>query len=138
PAPAQIAGLNGVSAVAAGFAHSMALKSDGTVWAWGFNHYGQLGPGAGSGSSNANPTPQQVSGLSGVIAIAAGCNHSLALKSDGTVWAWGYNVYGQLGNSANNGTDNPNPTPTLVSGLSGVIAIAGGGNHSLALKSDGT
>jgi large repetitive protein len=79
-------------------------------------------------------TPVQVSGLSGVVAIAGGYFHSLALKSDWTVWAWGYNLYGELGN----GTTTQSDTPVQVSGLSGVVAIAGGDYLSLALVSPNT
>src|SRR2546428_613650 len=83
--------------IAAGNYHSLALKSDGTVWAWGMNLYGQLGDGTNTGSN----VPVQVSSLTGIIAIGGGYGHSLALKSDGTVWAWGYNSTGQLGNGTN-------------------------------------
>ena len=117
--------------ISGGGYHSLALKKDGTVWAWGHNEYGQLGDGT---QTLGRLTPVQVSGLSGVIAIAAGEYHSLALKSDGTVWAWGGNYEGQLGD----GTTNNKLTPVQVSGLSGVIAIAASYRHSLALKSDGT
>jgi len=110
--------------------HTMALKSDGTVWAWGYNGSGQLG----DGSTTDRYTPVEVSGLSGVMDIAAGDSHSLALKSDGTVWAWGYNGSGQLGD----GSTTDRYTPVEVSGLSGVMDIAAGDSHSLALKSDGT
>jgi alpha-tubulin suppressor-like RCC1 family protein len=128
--PVQVSGLTGVITVAAGYQHSLALRSDGTVWAWGFNGNGQLGDNSTTDSS----VPVQVIGLTGVTAIAAGGYHSLALKSDGTVWAWGRNDYGQLGD----GTTSNHPTPVQVSGLTGAVAIAGGGFHSLALKSDGS
>jgi len=129
--PVQASGLTGVVAIAAGGAHSLALKSDGTVWAWGLNGNGQLG----DGSATNRLTPVPVSGLSAVMAIACGGYHSLALKSDGTVWAWGYNAFGELGD----GTATSRLTPIAVSGLTGVVAIAAdGGNHSMALKSDGT
>ena len=72
--------------------HSLTLKTDGTVWAWGYNRYG-----LGSGTMTSSYTPVRVSVLSGVIAIATGKEHSLALNSDGTVQAWGNNNYGQLG-----------------------------------------
>jgi alpha-tubulin suppressor-like RCC1 family protein len=127
-------------AIAAGGAHSLALKSDGTVWAWGYNGYGQLGD--GTTSSRSLPVP--VSGLSGVTAIAAGNNgyittHSLALKSDGTVWAWGYNNYGQLGDNSTTARNSPTQVLSAVGQpFTSVTAIAAGGGHSLALKADGT
>jgi len=129
--PVQVSNLTDVVAIAAGNYHSLALKSDGTVWAWGQNNYGQLGDGT---MNNERRTPVQVSNLTDVVAIAAGDNHSLALKSDGTVWAWGRNDFGQLGD----GTSSNRSTPVQVSNLTGVVAIAAGYYHSLALKSNGT
>jgi alpha-tubulin suppressor-like RCC1 family protein len=76
----------------------------------------------------------QVSNLTGVTAIAGGYGDSLVLQSDGSVWAWGYDQEGQLGN----GTTTGSSIPVLVSNLSGVTAIAGGGSQSLAVKRDGT
>jgi alpha-tubulin suppressor-like RCC1 family protein len=131
PAPTQIC-LSNVIAVAAGDSESMALKSDGTVWVWGYNGNGQLG--IGTTSPLQQTTPVQVNGLSGVLAIAAGNGNSLVLKGDGTVWGWGYNLDGRLGN----GTTTSSTTPVQASGLSGVIAIAAGDGVSLALKSDGS
>jgi alpha-tubulin suppressor-like RCC1 family protein len=92
--PAQVLDLFNITTIAAGDSHMLALASNGTVWAWGNNFGGQLGIGQ---SGNLTNHPVQVLGLSNVTAIAAGANHSLALKNDGTVWAWGYNDYGQLG-----------------------------------------
>ena len=133
--PVQVVGLTGVIAVAAGGeTHTLALKSDGTVWAWGPNNFGQLGDGT-SGIAASKNTPVKVIGLSDVAAIAGGGYHSLALKSDGTVWAWGFNVYGQIGNGT---TGTAVSAPVQVKGLTGVVAVAGGYDHSLALKSDGT
>jgi hypothetical protein len=111
--------------------HTIALKGDGMVWTWGNNDYGQLG----DGTTTARRTPVQVSGLTGVTAIAGGEGHNtIALKGDGTVWTWGANWYGQLGD----GTTTDRLTPVQVSGLTSVTAIAGGNFHTIALKGDGT
>src|SRR6185436_9930746 len=98
--PVAVSGLTGVVSISGGWRHSLALKSDGTVRAWGLNDYGQLGDGT---------TTVAVSGLTGVIAISAGYAHSLALKSDGTVWAWGLNNWGQLGIGSADGDAHPTP-----------------------------
>jgi alpha-tubulin suppressor-like RCC1 family protein len=126
-----IGGLSGVVLIASGDYHGLALKNDGTLLAWGYNASGQLGDG-----TDANPTLSfsNVSGLTQVESIAAGANHSVARKSDGTVWAWGLNNEGQVGN----GTATLRYlTPTLVTGLSGVTAIASGSRH-MALLADNT
>ena len=129
-----------VIALAAGNYHSLALCSDGTVVTWGFNSNGQLGN--GSTTQSTVPVAVSTSGvLSGktVIAVAAGTSHSLALCTDGTVAAWGYNAYGQLGN--NSTTQSTVPVAVNTSGvLAGktVISLSAGGYQSLALCSDGT
>jgi alpha-tubulin suppressor-like RCC1 family protein len=82
--------LTGVVAVAAGAAHSLALTSDGNVWAFGLGSSGQLGQGS-TGSSN---VAIQVTAVSGIVAIAAGDNHSVALKSDGWLYTWGLGTSG--------------------------------------------
>jgi alpha-tubulin suppressor-like RCC1 family protein len=122
--------LTGVTATSAGRYHVLALKSDRTVWAWGYNAYAQLG----NGTTTSSLYPVQVPGLSDVTAISAGMYHSLALKLDGTIWAWGSNSSGQLGD----GTTTSSLYPVQVPGLSDVTAISAGMYHSLALKSDGT
>ena len=121
----------------AGSTHSLVLKSDGTVWAWGDNTNGALGVGntADQGTVlTCCDTPVQVHGLTTVTAVAAGDFDSLALTSAGTVWAWGDNTSGQLGD----GTMTARDTPVQVGGLTRVTAIAAGSTQSLALKSDGT
>lgn len=120
--PTQVTGLTAVTQVAAGGLHSLALRSDGTVWAWGQNFAGQLGNGTGTASS----TPVQVLALTRVIQVSANALHSLALRSDGTVWEWGYDGIADQ------------PSPVQVPGLTGVTKISAGGQFSLALRSDGT
>ena len=139
-APVQVSGMTNVAAIAGGYSHTLALKTDGTVWSWGNNNDGQLG----DGTQTQSTSPIQIVGLTNVKAIAAGYyltadimyqhSHSLALKNDGTVWTWGDNAYGQLGD----GTTIQRSTPVQVSGLTNVSAIAGGNGRSFALKNDGT
>ena len=134
--PVQVSGLTGVIAIAAGEYHSLALKSDSTVWAWGRNNYGQLG----DGTNRDRTSPVQVSGLSGIIAIAAGTIHSIAMKNNGTVWTWGENKYGQLGDNTIM-IDRLTPVQVVNSsgvGFAGAMAIAAGGWHTLAIKTDNT
>ncbi len=123
PVPVQT--LTGATAVAAGTEHSLALLGDGEVMAWGGNSDGQLGRGTQGGATS---RPAAVSDLSGVTAIAAGAEHSLALLSGGTVVGWGYNPDGQLGDNSNLNSS----VPVAVAGLGGVVGVSGGGAHSLS------
>jgi len=120
--------------IAAGFSDSLFLKGNGSLWAMGDNNNGELGDGTTDGGLYDTNRPQQIV-ASNVIAIAAGNGHSLFLKSDGSLWAMGENVWGQLGDGGNNanGTNSPEE---IVS--NGVTAIAAGDSHSLFLKSDGS
>jgi alpha-tubulin suppressor-like RCC1 family protein len=129
--PALIASITDVESISAGWDFTVAAKDDGTVWSWGSNSNGQLG----DGSTMSSLIPVAVAGISNIEKVAAKYYHVLALRSsDGTVWAWGGNWQGQLGN----GTTTNSSNPVQVQGLSGVIAIAAGHDHSVALKSDGT
>ncbi len=129
--PVAVDGLSGVSAIAAGSSHSLALLANGTVMAWGDNESGQLGIGV---ISEGSETPVAVKGLTGVKAIAAGANFSLALLANGTVMAWGENSSGQLGGGGTTTSD----VPLAVKHLSGVSAISAGGEFALALLANGT
>lgn len=131
-----------VQTIVAGSNHSIILKPDGTVWAWGSNGNGQLG----DGTTTQRYLPVQVKDatgngyLTGVTAIAAGNSFTIALKTDGTVWAWGSNGYGQLGD--NTTTQRNLPVQVKDSAGTGYLtsmsAIAGGGSHAIAVKNDGT
>jgi alpha-tubulin suppressor-like RCC1 family protein len=116
------------------------LKSDGTVWAWGANFSGKLGIGLDQSSLTNMHVPVEVHGpgdvsfLHPMKAALAGEVHNLAVASDGTVWAWGNSMFGQLGT----GTTNASSTPVQVSLLHGVTALGGRGYHSLAIQADGS
>ncbi len=118
--------LEDVRSVAAGGDFTVALKTDGTLWAWGGNDYGQLGNDTGVSSSQ----PVQV--LDQVTAVSAGDYHVAAIRADGTLWTWGDNLYGQLGD----GTLNNVSVPHQV--LDNVTAVSAGANATAAVRRDGT
>ena len=118
--------------VTSGLKHSVAVRSDGTVWTWGDNSYGQLGNGR---RDTGHGEPAKIQGIDGVSAVAAGMRHTLALKKDGSVWSWGDNLHCQLGDTTGSVG---RAEPAQVAELSGVIAIAAGDFFSVALKNDGT
>ncbi len=134
--------LDNVTAIAAGQAHTLALRSDGTVWAWGLSHNGQLGNGTLTFSNRAvrvEVTPGVA--LTDVVAIATGLQRSFAVRSDGTVWGWGRSQFGRLCQVT--GTTMVRPTQILSNGagsaaLSGVSRVAGGTDHTAFLKTDGS
>lgn len=135
--------LNGmiVTAVAAGGYHSVALASNGTVYAWGINTSGEAGDGSTTAVRN-TPVAVDVSGvLAGkkIQAVAAGQNHCVVLADDGKVYTWGDNSYGQLGNG--NNTDSNVPVEVIMTGAiagKSIVAISAGELFSVALASDGT
>lgn len=128
--------------LAAGERHSLALTSEGKVYAWGDNDRGQLGRGTGNTTPSAEPVPVDLSGVlagKSITFIAAGDDHSLAVTSDGQVFAWGANDRGQLGN----GTSTPMPTTTPVAvTMSGALNgkrvrdVTAGANFSIARTTD--
>jgi hypothetical protein len=131
--PTDVLGLAGASAVTAsvGGDHTCAIAAGGAAMCWGSNVSGELG----DNSTSQRLAPVQVSGLSaGVVAIAAGMQHSCAVTAGGGVKCWGFNGYGQVGD----GTPTQRLSPVDVSGLgSGVTAIATGLDHSCAVSSGG-
>ena len=96
-APVRVKGLDPVQHIAAGVAslHSLALTREGRIWSWGSNAFGQLG--LGEADDQPHPTPQTIPGLTQVTSLAGSEKFTLAVRRDGTVWAWGDNDYGQLG-----------------------------------------
>lgn len=122
-----------VVAVAAGGFHSLALTSPGGLYAWGYNRYGQLGD--GTTIDRSAPVPVALPAGVRVVAIAAGLHHSLAVTSTGQVLAWGANTAGQIGDGT--GTNRAAPVAVALPAGGAVIAVAGGGVHSLAVTSTG-
>ncbi len=114
---------------AAGYYHNLALKSDGTLWAWGNNFHGQLG----DGTTTDRYFPTQV-GSDTWVSVTAGGYHTVALKSDGTLWAWGQNWAGQLGD----GTTTDKHIPVQIGSDTDWVAISAGYYHTVALKLDRT
>ena len=117
------------SAVACGQSHTVALKVDGSLWTWGLNYFGQLGLGDASFKQSA---PTRVGVDSDWTAVACGPAATFAIKRDGSLWAWGLNQHGQLGqgDTVNRGA------PVRVGTDSDWMAIAAGWSHVLALKRD--
>jgi alpha-tubulin suppressor-like RCC1 family protein len=128
---AQVPGLDSVTALAAGGEHALALKADGTVWAWGANSYGALG----DGTLNDSATPIQVIFPAGtqLVAIAAGFQHSMALDNTGALWSWGSNSLGELGTGTGGGFK---MTPVKVA-LGPVAAPCGSQPQSYAPSRNG-
>jgi alpha-tubulin suppressor-like RCC1 family protein len=137
--PVEVNGLGGGAvAVAAGADAGFALLRDGTVRSWGDGSFGELGTGS---CPSAHPTncpgsyrPTTVRHLNHVKALAAGTYAGYALETNGTVWAWGYGGYGQLGDGSRASSD----VPMRVSGLAHVVMIAAGSNAAYALETNGT
>lgn len=133
--------LTKIIAIGGGANHSIALKDDGTVWTWGYNNYGQLGIGTqGAGTDQKFPVQVKLNDgtpLTNIVAISGGANHMVALKSDGTVWTWGYNAYGQLGDGTKTNQANPVQVtlPDVV--LSKIISITSRKDHTIVTSSDG-
>ncbi len=122
--------------VAAGKDHVTAIRTDASLWAWGCNNHGQVGDGTGGDLENDIPVnaPIPVEPDAEWTAISNGIQYSLAIRSDGTLWGWGYNWHGQLGD----GTQISRNVPVRAGNGTGWESVAAGWDHSAAIKEDGT
>lgn len=140
--PIQV--MEDVSAVSIGFGHTVALKKDGSLWAWGYNSMSQLGNGWKGNvkldyGSYIQTVPVQI--MKNVVAISAGDFHTAAIKTDGTLWMWGQNDMGQLGNGnvANSKTEDGKPVQSVpLQVMKNVAAVSAGRIHTAAIKTDGS
>ena len=112
--------------VSVGRLHAMAIRSDGSLWAWGWNGNGQLG----NGTEIGRPNPIMI--MEDVIHVSAGGYHTMAIKSDGSLWGWGRNAWGGLGN----GSFRDVPTPTLI--MEDMVYVSAGSHHTMAIRNDGS
>ena len=129
--PTQVGTATNWQQVSAGSGHTLAVRTDGTLWAWGNNGLGVLG----TGTSNTNyPSPLQVGTATNWVGVSTNIYHTLAVRADGSLWAWGYNYYGQLGTG---NTTNSNVPVQVGTGAQWQSAAAGD-YHSLAVRQDGT
>jgi alpha-tubulin suppressor-like RCC1 family protein len=128
--PVVVPGIH-ARAIAAGWNHTCVILEDGTVECWGDGDQGQVGNGH---NAVANPIPVPVPGLANAVAVAAGFGHTCAVLADGTVWCWGENSHGQLGN----GTMVRSLQPVKVDGITNAVSVTAGFNHTCVLLSDGS
>ena len=132
--PVRCGTLTSIIAIAAGDRFSLAVDSSGAVYAWGLNSSGQLGDGSNLTRLSPVKLKSFTVAVTGARLIVAGTQHVLVRKADNSLWAWGANGSGQLGN----GTQVNSNKPVQVTNISGVVSMAAGVAHSLAIKADGT
>jgi alpha-tubulin suppressor-like RCC1 family protein len=131
--PKQVGTLTTWSKITMGLFHTVAIKTDGTLWSWGKGGSGQLG----LGNVTYYSSPKQVGALTTWAAIAANNNMTYGIKTDGTLWSWGKNLYGELG-LGTSGAGTYKSSPNQVGALTTWLKIAGGSYCALAIKTDGT
>ncbi|GAB3835919.1 hypothetical protein GCM10028821_33420 [Hymenobacter jeollabukensis] len=129
--PVQIGTATTWRSVRAGYAHTVALRQDGSAWAWGWNGSGQLGQ---ASTGQAYTTPQALGAGQTWRDVAAGGDHTVAVRADGTLWGCGYNEYGQLGDS----TSTSRPNLTRVGNRTNWHSVLAGSVHTIAARQDGT
>jgi alpha-tubulin suppressor-like RCC1 family protein len=118
--------------VSAGSCHSLGVRQNGSAWAWGLNNVGQLG----DDTTTAQSSPVSVvGGFTNWCQVSAGCTHSLGVRQNGSAWAWGSGSNGQLGDGTTTAKSSP---VSVVGGFTDWCQVSAGGNHSVAVRSNGT
>lgn len=118
--------------VSSGNMHTLGIKTDGTLWAWGRNDFGQLGIGVKDASGSPDHEPEQIGSDSDWKMVSTGVYHSLAIKNDGSLWAWGMDTYGELGV----GVNTENYAPVQVGTDTDWETVDCGVHHTVAIKTD--
>ena len=134
-----VGGFTDWNQVSAGNCHSLGLRSNGSLWSWGFNNYGQLGINTGGLGTGRSSPVSVLGGFTDWCQVSAGCNHNLALRSNGSLWSWGYNCFGQLGDGTGGDYTFDKSSPvSVVGGFTDWCQVSAGDKHSLALRSNGS
>ena len=129
-APIQIGTNTNWASVSAGYGHTVAIRTDGSLWAWGRNNHGQLG----DGTITSRNTPHQIGTATNWASVSAGREHTMAVRADGTLWAWGRNNRGQLGD----GTTTQRDSPIQIGPMTNWAYVSAGGSHNVAVRTNGT
>jgi len=131
--------MDDVLAVSTGMDHTMVIRTDGSLWTWGQNRYGQLGDGTTTRTERESP----VRIMEDVVAVSAGRHYSMAIQSDGSLWAWGVNGYGQLGDGTTKHSHIPihimdNVVAVVAGGIDFAMSLLPSAVHTIAVKADGS
>jgi alpha-tubulin suppressor-like RCC1 family protein len=118
--------------ISAGFAHTAAVRANGTAWAWGENTYGKLGD---NSTTNRSSPVSVVGGFTDWVQISAGDGHTAAIRANGTAWSWGSSSFGQLGRLNNASVSSP---VSVVGGFTDWVQISAGETHTAAIRANGT
>jgi len=137
--PVSVVGILDWCNISAGHAHSLAIRQNGTAWAWGCQNDGRLGDNSNCGTlgTGRSSPVSVVGGFTDWCQISAGCEHSLAVRQNGTAWAWGSNASGKLGTDASGTTSRCSPV-SVVGGFTDWCQLSAGSCHSLGVRQNGT
>jgi len=125
-------------AVSAGSQHTMGIRADGSLWAWGNRAHGRLGDGFTGTAATAQGTPGRVGAGYDWVAVSAGSQHTLGIQADGSLWAWGNRAHGRLGDGFTGTAATAQGTPGRVGAAYDWVAVSAGGGHTMGIRADGS